>query len=614
MIFFDLETHLISQGRLCPPIVCGAFCAVSSDPYLSDRGSDPYLSDRDEALAGLELNLELADQIVGHNVAFDFGCVAAARPDLLPDIFRAYREDRVTDTMLRQELIDIAAGCHHGFHGEPPVKISYSLGALSDRILDRTMAKGEDTWRLRYAELDGTPIANWPESARAYPMLDVTTTRDVYYAQGDLVPSEWLIDQHSQARAAWALHLCAAWGVPTDPVAVEALACSLEREKAQICRELLAAGLVSFDKKTGKIKRNVKIVAERVSRAYVGAPPKTDGGKPATDALTCTESGDPVLALYGRLGKIGSLLDKNIPVLRQGLLHTRYGLASSGRSTSRSLAGGGGDNMQNLPRKGGVRECLVPRPGHVFIVVDYGGLELCTLAQTCLDWFGVSALADALNAGQDVHRSLGAEILGCSYEFVTHDARQTAKVANFGFPGRLSPNSLVLFALASYGVRMTVAQAYDLKAAWLRRWPEMVWYFARVEHMVKNGGTIEHIISRRIRGKVGLTDGCNTFFQGLGADIAKAALFDVSEACYARPASPLFGCRPVLFVHDEIVTEAPEASAHEAAEEQSKIMIDAARPYLRGVKIKAEPMLARRYSKSIEAIRDADGRLVPWGT
>lgn len=611
MIFFDLETHLIRKGLLAPPIVCGAFVEDESEPWLYDRAA---------TLLDVENALEGGASFCGHNVAYDFGCVCAARPDLIPAVFSAYANDRVTDTMIRQELIDIAHGCHHKLG-------PYSLADLSTRLLDRPMAKGDDTWRLRYEELDGVPLERWPEAARTYPLLDVTTTRDVYETQEREAPPEYLVDQYAQARAAWALHLLAAWGVTTDPVAVEKLAASLTRRRDEIEARLLKLGwlerppVAKRGKAAGQVKpyvRKIAKVRKAVETAYrrLGLKiPEANAltGATATDALTCTESGDPDLKAYGELGQIRARLDKNIPVLREGLVHTRFGLAASGRSTSKATEEGLGDNLQNAPRKGGIRECFVPRPGFVFVDVDYSTLELCTLAQVCFAWFGESALRDAINAGRDVHRDLGTEIQGCAYDDVTDDTRQTAKVANFGFPGGLSPGALVGFALGTYGVRMTFDEAAALKSAWMRRWPEMAGYFATVNRLVNAGGTIEHLTSARLRGRCGFTDACNTFFQGLGADIAKSAMFDVSRACYAIPTSPLYGCRPVMFVHDQILTEAPEATAHEAALEQERLMVAAAAPFLPDVTIKAQALLTRRYSKAAKRIVDpVTGRLVPW--
>ncbi len=75
---------------------------------------------------------------------------------------------------------------------------------------------------------------------------------------------------------------------------------------------------------------------------------------------------------------------------------------------------------------------------------------------------------------------------------------------------------------------------------------------------------IVQLYSHRTRGMVPYTAACNTFFQGLGADGAKAALWDVTLRCYADETSPLYACRPVNFVHDQILMEVPLERAHEA--------------------------------------------------
>jgi DNA polymerase I-like protein with 3'-5' exonuclease and polymerase domains len=79
----------------------------------------------------------------------------------------------------------------------------------------------------------------------------------------------------------------------------------------------------------------------------------------------------------------------------------------------------------------------------VFLQADYEQLELRTLAQACITLFGFSKLGEALNAGRDPHTEVAARILKKDYEWCIANkkvyevdmARQTGKVANFGFPG-----------------------------------------------------------------------------------------------------------------------------------------------------------------------------------
>src|SRR5690606_24527505 len=63
-------------------------------------------------------------------------------------------------------------------------------------------------------------------------------------------------------------------------------------------------------------------------------------------------------------------------------------------------------------------------------------------------------------------------------------ARDCAKVANFGLPGGLGAQSLVDYARASYGVIITLDDAYDLKKKWVQSWPEMQKYFNWINELV----------------------------------------------------------------------------------------------------------------------------------
>ena len=216
------------------------------------------------------------------------------------------------------------------------------------------------------------------------------------------------------------------------------------------------------------------------------------------------------------------------PVLEQGKtrpVNASYNpVVNTGRTSCRK------PNVQNQPRIGGVRECWVPRSGMVYVQADYSIAELCALAQCCIFMGVESQMGMALNEGRDLHLDLAAKIMGISYDDalvkrdagdkVVKNARQMAKVANFGIPGGLGVASLVTFAKAAYGVVLTESQAKALKQEWLKAYPEMQAYFRYVRDQLKIS---EHFVLRqwrssRIRGNVGYTDGCNSPFQGLAAD------------------------------------------------------------------------------------------------
>ena len=63
----------------------------------------------------------------------------------------------------------------------------------------------------------------------------------------------------------------------------------------------------------------------------------------------------------------------------------------------------------------------------------------------------------------------------------------------------------------------------------------------------------------------------------------------------------------------EFVLEGPEEGAPEAAEELSRLMVQATIPWLPDVvPPAAEPLISRVWSKKAKALRDASGRLMVW--
>lgn len=589
----DTETLPFRKGRMAPPLVCTSYADVDGRVGLLHHSDSSNFIRR--LLAG-------GADIIMHNGAYDAAVFMAHDPATVGAWFDAYDDNRVHDTLVREQLIDLRRGLFR------PGR--YSLGDTAKRRLNVDLDK--DTWRQWYENLRDKPLDQWPDGAKRYAIDDAIATRDVYLSQeADSAPA----DQHNQTRAALWLHLCGAWGIKTNPARVAELAGELEAERDSLLVVLKAEGLVRADG-----TRNMRAVADRVIDAFDRLPdpmPATPTGKPKTDAATCDASGDEVLKAYGRLGEINSKLNNYVPVLRMGTVHARYGLAETGRTTCTIYLGKG--NLQNLPRSGGVRECFAPRPGRVFAGADYDGLELRTVAQSCLKLVGHSELAKALNAGLDPHLALAAQILGISYDLAKarkkagdkeiDNARQTAKVANFGFPGGLGAERFVEYAKGSYGVDISVERARELKQQWLQRWPEFVAYFRHIDVTDQ----VTHLFSGRVRGgEVPYTVAANSFFQGLGADAAKRAGWLLCRACYSEPKSPLFGSRIVLFAHDEFLLEVPDDErADPAAREMARLMCEGANQFLPDVPATTEPCLMRYYSKQAVAVFE-DGRLIPW--
>jgi DNA polymerase I-like protein with 3'-5' exonuclease and polymerase domains len=329
---------------------------------------------------------------------------------------------------------------------------------------------------------------------------------------------------------------------------------------------------------------------------------------------------------YASYTSLKNVITKDLKDLRKGRrlpIHSSFrSLVATGRTSS------SGPNIQNVRRLPGIRECFVPRSGKVFLDADYDGLELRTLAQVCLNLLGKSRLAEVLNSGIDPHLVIAAQILKIPYGQAVElrkkkdqkldDARQTGKVANFGISGGLGAESLVVFAKKNYGVIMTEEDAKELKALWLKAFPEMVQYFEMINRHSREDReeglvNVEHCYTKRLRGAVKYTVACNSYFQGLGADATKYAGFLIARECYAVPSSPLYGCRIVNYVHDQFLLECDEDRAHDAAQRLREVMIEGVKGFVPDVPAKvSELIVARCWSKEAKPVFDENNRLIPW--
>ncbi len=654
VITFDTETHLIEPGLLAPPLVCLQF-------KIGGTGTPPGLRHRDDPATKREIEEWLAGPVllVGHNVAYDMAVIGAQWPDLMPAIFAKYDRDEITDTMLREQLLMIARGTFRAMPGPDGelVPVKYSLLDCTARHFGRQLFK--DGWRLFYRAFDNAPdIADWPRVAaefqahvRAhgvpewakdvekkdvdamlasnpdepvrYALEDATSPLALYEAQERIATERpgVLQDQFRQARAAFALHLSSAWGVYTDPDAVDILEKDLTEAFEALKFELQQEGLIRANGVADtKAAAAAMVAACEEEKLPVLTTPK---GAVSLSAEACARlDEDSVIGRYSQYLTLRKTLSNDIKMLRAGCdvpIQPRYDMADTGRTRAAK------PNVQAINRGEGIREAFRPRMGMYFIQADFEGLELHTFAAWCLENIGWSRLADDLNAGRDAHLAMAAVLMGKTYEEVlplkksgdkhVKEMRQRAKAINFGRPGGLGDKKFVKYAKNNYGVTITLEEAAQYNTAWKQRVPEAIEHFrlAAMATATHDGlGDEVTAFTGRHGGKMRYSALCNRRFQALGADCAKEALWRVTRACYVEPASPLYGCRVVAFVHDEIIAEAPIARAGAAAKELGRVMCEGANIYLSKVPVRTEPLVMTLWSKAAEPVYGPDGELLPW--
>jgi DNA polymerase-1 len=654
-IYFDCETHLITPSRPVPPLVCMQYAVDDGDPTI-------VLADEARRLFYGWLQ-DKSVRLVAHNGFFDASVLYAGNHHAAWPFVQAIHDGRYRDTMIMGKLHAI----QHAWIQDKSARFSldylYNL-ATGQHLAGKT---GPDVWRLRYAELDGVPVAQWPAAAVEYALMDITALRTVYKA----MTVQDYADEIPQTRKAWDLRGAGDWGLRTDPKQRADLQARLEPAVAAAKADLVAAGLfrlpeTEFDDDAftadvigrcdmlglpvqrtpgGKVSKAAKFLSsigigdlqqyrkqpegyvkntakirELVECAFADVP-ITANGNVATARKWLRESDNEHLIKLADVGEAETILNTFIPALSPPMLHPNHNpLVASGRvSVSKP-------NINNMPRYPGVREIIVARPGYAFVDADYTQAELAGLAQICLNLFGFSRMAEIINTGRDLHCAFGAQLLGITYdEFVARydagdkackDARQLAKCFNFGAPGGLGAQKFSVWAWDTYRVRVTPAEVRVLKAQWLQTFPEIQLYFQWVNQQIGDRGvfTFKQHVSGRLRGGLGFCDGCNTGFQGLIADGAARALALFNDKALYDPAHPAYGARVVAQIYDEILVETPLDRVHETGLFLRQAMIDGMNVFTPDVPAKVTLEAMYRWTKNAKYKTDDLGRLVPFDT
>lgn len=659
LIGFDTETYLIRPGRDTPKhVVTSTFCA--DDNRLTGLWTDPDSSPIRSILGST------SRELVGHNVAFDMAVLSAESPDLLPLFFQALDEGRIHDTMLTQQLQYLAHGKYR-FDETTGRKPSWSLQYVAKDLIDLDLSK-DSAVRGNYSLYDGVPVEQWPDEFVDYALLDASAPLLCYQEQlkcpptevGPVVKYDTVVNLKEQVQFSMAAKLMQTWGMRTCPDTVSELKASLtaevEHAKAVLSSEDCPAievtqpdGITTVITPPGLWTplirpggaRDMKAIRRRVAAAYNGFPPLTEKGMEleqqghsmsrrdflakytSTSSEVLADAKDPALQLLASVMSSMAELNNFIPLLERG---TIYPVTPSYRTlqvTGRTSCSR--PNVQNLPRRPGVRECFVARPGHAFLFCDYDSLEIRTFAQTCLDIVGHSTFAEryAEDKHFDPHSFIGAAILEVDYEQFLHlhaqgvpaakDARRMAKVVNFGIPGGMGWRTLIEYAPA-YGVHLTEEKAKWLFELWFQLCDEAEDYFAYVSEETDDWAHKIHMTERsmRQRGRCSYTQFANNGFQGPAADLAKDACYQASKQCYTDETSPLYTCRLVAFIHDELIVEAPLERLHWAGQRLSSVMEGVGTLWCPDVPLVAEAAAATYWAKEAKPVYNEFGHLVPW--
>ena len=248
-------------------------------------------------------------------------------------------------------------------------------------------------------------------------------------------------------------------------------------------------------------------------------------------------------------------------------MYTKFNPA--GAISGRFTASGGdlvdGFNAQQIPRN---LQPIFLQDTYDTVVVDedYSTLELrlaCAI-------FGEAEMYRQFIEGADLHTEMAAMVtgkklhedglLGSVYsldtintgEWLTKQDRTQAKAVNFGYVFGMSAATYVSYAFTSYGIKVTLDEATEIRNAYFRKYPNIAKSHKHVWNNYKRPDFYVYTaLGRKVKPKLG-TDGINIPVQGSGAETTKLSVHYLIKD-YPEVINYIFNV-----VHDAIYLRVPK--------------------------------------------------------
>jgi hypothetical protein len=436
-------------------------------------------------------------------------------------LWRACNKDRLLDTQLLDLLLQLATGKFRHAPEAAGGEAKVYPGSLADVAADYTSLRVNkaDPHRERFGELVGLGERDWAGvdpgffayaardafvTHRLYPALAEAAYRvmlehgfdhraERYDVRPDALEKFGYLSEFIQVRASVVLSYLFRRGVRVDLGAARALEAKYRAELAGVTaalerdyREVLTYSKDSTLQLTPKgrapslgtaklVAMLVKVADQLRAQGHDVQVPQSDGKKQGVSRAPSEWARyaplHPFLGLWASMEKLSKRL-AFLAGFTAPLLHGEYSLLTrTGRTAcaaprSEELPG---LNLQQTPREPEFRSLFIPDPGHRLFIGDYASAELRTLAAVCRAKFGFSKLGDVIARGVDPHAFTAAAVQGLSLEQFQalkasdtrryKEGRQRSKPINFGVPGGMWAEALQEYALANYGVVLSLEEA-----------------------------------------------------------------------------------------------------------------------------------------------------------
>ncbi len=553
----------------------------------TDHSFVGIIADVKDSLLLLKWLMKLAYcKIISRDIAYCLTSICSVDSSFIPLIFKCLQVNKFHCLNLRDMMLSVKNG-------------NSIDNNLKDSVFD---VDKDDLEGLSLQHLKNLAPVYWSDPIVLSLMFKLEEYRSLFDKQNNdrlkYIPYlssnvDSLQSENQRIQASIALHFISHKGIKIDERAVHELRSSLLPKLHKIEKQLVEAGFAHYKNDDRSYDNKGFSTVHKDNKAiqrYLASNPnstKTKNGNYEMTADALLKSGHQALEDYASF-KDTHIIKTYLPFLNDTLqtpdhiVHPNFShYSETGRVNGRD------PNLLNLPREGGVRKCFVARDGFSFVFADYDGAEMRTFAQALLDIVGYSKLCDKYKVDSqfDPHSYLVAEFMNLDYNEVIHkknnndknikQLRQLMKAANFGFLGGLSSSNFGNYARERYGVMdITSNKSLELYNFYMKVFPEVKIYFNWIKNQTMNPDGIMDVVlprSLRISGGKHFTQACNCFAQGVAADGALHALYNITEKCFDS-SSVLFKSRPILFIHDEIITEVPNNKLKEASVEIKRLM------------------------------------------
>jgi DNA polymerase I-like protein with 3'-5' exonuclease and polymerase domains len=488
--FFAIDTESTKfddeNPQIVPSLVIASACNAQQGVFL-DRKSLPAF-----------FEIHAGSAMIAHNAPFDLKVMQLVLGRRL-DLYEWVEQGRVWDTQVLRRLLALAAEGHTARGQSLLARCVRDFLGL-DLPKDDEDADGNQI-RTSFGRYLGRPLSDLPAESLAYAARDPVATWFLFWVLHDqikkvlrdstnvwgYVHQDWLksaikrfgpLTHHIQLRAAILGDVLRMNGIGIDSERRAERLAQVETVKMEYKERLRRRGYLVGQKGSNKALQSILAQFQR-EHPRIELKRTESGAKYATGEEDLAELAalDPFFQDLVTYRAAEKLVSTYLSKMDRPRLHPRFAyLLATGR-----MSCGGGFNLQNLPRESDVsdaartiRGCFVPSRGHVFVDADYSQIELVAFAYAVQHQFGwPSKLAEAINAGQDVHRMIAAMLLGKPAEEITQAERQGIKPVSFGRPGGMGAETLQQTARASYGIELTLDEVGQRIEAYHRACPEL---------------------------------------------------------------------------------------------------------------------------------------------